>query len=233
MRDPRHNYVYKNLRPLGRAVAIFLGLGLAVATVDLFYDIRLLVLLNAIAGGDRPAVAAFESALDTSDYLAIAYICVLLVSAVVFLVWVYRANSNAHALGFADLKFTPGWAVGWWFVPIANVVQPARVMIELFRIAQAPDPSAGRRHIGIAPVVVWWLLVLFSNGADRYGARKMAAESVEPFRQGLIATIAGDIMFLTAGVLAFWLVQRITAGIETARALATADAAQPAAPDES
>ena len=40
-------------------------------------------------------------------------------------------------------------------------------------------------------------------------------------------------MFLTAGVLAFWLVQRITAGIETARALATADAAQPAAPDES
>ena len=61
----------------------------------------------------------------------------------------------------------------------------------------------------------------------------MASESVEPFRQGLIATIAGDIMFLTAGVLAFWLVHRITAGIETARALATADAAQPAAPDES
>ena len=77
MKDPRRNYVYKNLRPLGRAVAIFLGLGLAVATVDLFYDIRLLVLLNAVADGDRPAVAAFESALDTSEYLAFAYIGVL------------------------------------------------------------------------------------------------------------------------------------------------------------
>ena len=39
-------------------------------------------------------------------------------------------------------------------------------------------------------------------------------------RQGLIATIAGDIMFLTAGVLAVWLVHRIAAGIDRAKAAA-------------
>src|SRR4051812_12371242 len=44
--------------------------------------------------------------------------CFLLVG-----MWIYRTNANAHALGGA-VSITPGWAVGWFVVPLANLVMP-------------------------------------------------------------------------------------------------------------
>src|SRR5262245_15497195 len=33
---------------------------------------------------------------------------------IMLLVWVYRANQNARALGAEDMEFTPRWSVGWF-----------------------------------------------------------------------------------------------------------------------
>jgi hypothetical protein len=35
---------------------------------------------------------------------------------------------------------TPGWCVGWYFVPFANLVRPVQVMSEIWR---ASDPESG------------------------------------------------------------------------------------------
>jgi hypothetical protein len=43
------------------------------------------------------------------------------VTSVAFFVWLHRANRNLPALGAIGLKFTPGWAVGCFFVPLVNV----------------------------------------------------------------------------------------------------------------
>ena len=39
---------------------------------------------------------------------------------VITLRWIYLANNNARALGADDMIVTPGWAVGWFFVPAAE-----------------------------------------------------------------------------------------------------------------
>lgn len=222
MKDPRQAHSYKGLHPLGRAVIFLLALGIAAAAVDLGYDIHLLVLLDAVVEErSREAVLDMAAAFELGDRILFPTLGIIAVTALAFLVWVYRANANTHALGFADLKFRPGWAVGWWFVPIANLIQVPRVMLELYRVALAGDPAARRGHICSAPVIVWWLLILFANGADRYGAGRIGSgEGFEPLRQALIAYIAGDVMFLAAAVLAIWLVGRISAGIESAKAVA-------------
>lgn len=230
MKDPRRTHSYKGLHPLGRTVTLLLALGIVAAAVDLGYDIHLLVLLDAvIEGGSREAVLDMAAAFELGDRILFPTLGIVAVTAVAFLVWVYRASANAHALGFANLKFRPGWAVGWWFVPIANLIQVPRVMLELYRVALAGDPAARRGHVGGAPVIVWWLLILFANGADRYGAGRIGSgEGFEPLRQALIAYIAGDVMFLAAGVLAIWLVRRITDGIESAKAAADREKRQAA-----
>ncbi|MXY38901.1 MAG: DUF4328 domain-containing protein [Rhodospirillaceae bacterium] len=222
MKDPRQAHSYKGLHPLGRAVTFLLALGIVAAAVDLGHDIHLLVLLDAvIKEKSREAVLDMAAAFELGDRILFPTLGIVAVTAVAFLVWVYRANANAHALGFADLKFRPGWAVGWWFVPIVNLIQAPRVMLELYRVALAGSPAARRGRVGSAPVIVWWLLILFANGADRYGTGRIGSEEgLEPFRQALIAYIAGDVMFLAAGVLAIWLVRRITAGIDSAKAAA-------------
>jgi len=47
-----------------------------------------------------------------------------LASGVAFLVWFYRAHANLSGLGAEYLTYSPGWAVGWFFVPIFSLFRP-------------------------------------------------------------------------------------------------------------
>jgi len=54
-------------------------------------------------------------------------IVLLIGAAVTFLVWFHRVDKNLSALGGRDLKYTPGWAMGGFFVPFLNLVRPSQV----------------------------------------------------------------------------------------------------------
>src|SRR5689334_7274535 len=60
----------------------------------------------------------------------VAKLALLVATAVAFLIWFHRAHKNLPALGARELKYTPGWAVGGFFVPLLNLVRPADVMRE-------------------------------------------------------------------------------------------------------
>ncbi|HSQ65315.1 MAG TPA: DUF4328 domain-containing protein [Polyangiaceae bacterium] len=81
---------------------------------------------------------------------AVAYLGSLALAAILFSIWIYRACANAWAFG-SPMSITPGWAVGWFFVPFANLVKPFRAMKEIWF---GSDPSAA----GITPGVLgaWW-----------------------------------------------------------------------------
>ena len=40
-------------------------------------------------------------------------------------VWIYRASANAQAIDPDPSRIGPGWAVGWFAIPIAGPVNPA------------------------------------------------------------------------------------------------------------
>jgi hypothetical protein len=75
---------------------------------------------------------------------------VALAAVVVFLWWLYRANHNLRAFSGRTLEFTPGWAVGWFFVPVANLIQPYRVVRELWLVSHQRPARKG------AEIVGWW-----------------------------------------------------------------------------
>ncbi|MGI0036951.1 MAG: DUF4328 domain-containing protein [Nitrososphaera sp.] len=94
---------------------------------------------------------------------------IALVALVAFLLWFYRANRNLRALGGTGLRFTPGWAVVWWFVPIANFWMPYKAAVEM---AKAGDPSVGATDREIrsqlkAPrlILIWWVFSIASLAA--------------------------------------------------------------------
>lgn len=41
---------------------------------------------------------------------------------ILLMIWVYRSVSNLVAFNVQGLRFTPGWAVGWFFLPFANLI---------------------------------------------------------------------------------------------------------------
>jgi hypothetical protein len=86
---------------------------------------------------------------------------------VVFLMWIYRADKNLRSLRAAGLSFTPGWAVGWFFVPFMNLFRPYQVVSEIWK---ASDPKVDTtddtswKAVATAPIVgCWWVLFLIST----------------------------------------------------------------------
>lgn len=69
--------------------------------------------------------------------------------------WTYRVNRNSHGLTPYPMQFTPGWAVGWWFIPFASLWQPYRVVSELYNVNHDPSGWRGRKPPII--VTVWWI----------------------------------------------------------------------------
>jgi hypothetical protein len=88
---------------------------------------------------------------------AIAWIALLIPGIVLFCIWVRRANMNADALVPSGMEFTPGWAVGWFFVPFANLFKPYQVVSEIYR-ASNPDADQDFWSLSETPssLKLWW-----------------------------------------------------------------------------
>jgi hypothetical protein len=74
-----------------------------------------------------------------------------LVAVVAVAAWLYRSARHAVRLG-GVLAWSRGWAVGGWFVPVANLVIPYLVVRDVRR-GSGPAPRP-------APVGWWWVSVL-------------------------------------------------------------------------
>lgn len=91
---------------------------------------------------------------------ALVALVAVLPSTVVFLVWVYRIYANLRPLGARQLKVTPGWAVGYFFIPIINLFKPYQIMDEAWKASEPgavargwPSPEYKGRSL---PVLGWW-----------------------------------------------------------------------------
>jgi hypothetical protein len=159
---------------------------------------------------DRDAASAIFDGMKLLQYLAVFGIAGL------FLWWVRRATCNVPALGAALPEFSPGWAIGWWFIPFANWVQPGRVISQAWRASDASLPvdetPAWRRAKLSALVPVWWVGWLVGNNAwsitySSIDESSMAAGD-QATRTAVVLVL--DIVMLAVAVLSVVLVASLT-----------------------
>jgi len=65
------------------------------------------------------------------------------------------------------MQFTPGWCVGWFYVPFANLVRPFKAVSEIWR-ASTDDPESdgnGWSMMGSSTALlgIWWGTWLMGN----------------------------------------------------------------------
>jgi Domain of unknown function (DUF4328) len=72
---------------------------------------------------------------------------------VLWLVWQHRMTANLWARDPNGLRITPGWAVGWWFIPIANLWKPFQAVRELWK---ASHGGGAWQSLRTWPVIGWW-----------------------------------------------------------------------------
>ena len=87
---------------------------------------------------------------------AMVGVLLTLVAAVSICRFMHRANTNLRVKGVTGLEYTPGWCIGWWFIPIANLFQPRNAMAELYRASSRPTEADWRYTQLPQAMNTWW-----------------------------------------------------------------------------
>jgi len=78
---------------------------------------------------------------------------IFILTAIFFLMWIHRATLNCRGFG-AQLKFTPGMAVGIYFIPFLNLVYPCQAMQEIWKASR--NPAQWQTERASILVGFWW-----------------------------------------------------------------------------
>jgi hypothetical protein len=130
--------------------------------------------------------------------------------AVTWLVWQHRGQRNLHAARVPGLRFTPGWAVGWWFVPFANLVQVPRALRELWLASEAVPGQDWQRRRTPPLIVLWWLAFFIPSVLTVRFTRPIDERDLEGLRRLATTQMWYSFAIIPAAVIAVVLVGAIT-----------------------
>jgi uncharacterized membrane protein YedE/YeeE len=155
---------------------------------------------------------------DADDFVAGAgaFFTITQVAIVVlFIVWQFRAAKNNEALDRTGARFGPGWSIGAWFLPIADLVIPVMIVQDLWRGATPTTPRGDprwRQATGSVLVAVWWaacLLSLVRFAASNAGLHDRG--SLDDIELSNVVALVGVVAIAVAAILAafvVWLLSR-------------------------
>ena len=142
---------------------------------------------------------------NLTTVLAIPYIGAFLACVVAYLAWLSRSVDNVPVLTGERPSVTPGWSIGWWFIPLANLIRPYQIVREL--LVRLRGSETGPTAI----VLAWWLAWIAANVASAIVniASRQPLETLDALRTWFTVNLVSDVLIIAAAVLAIIVVRRI------------------------
>lgn len=159
-----------------------------------------------------------------------------LLAAAMFIPWFAMAYGNLRRLGVQHLRWSNGWAVGAWFVPILGLVRPKQIANDIWRGTE-PGADVGSERWRLLPVpsVVhwWWALFLIGGFVAGIGSSTTGSgyrglvhavqvglewgPSLAKVRTGSLIGVAGSACLVVAAALGAMFVHGVTQRFEAIR----------------
>ena len=201
-----------------QVAAIVLGLVVVGSLVSLWADIGQLDLVNRALGGERVGLAEATRSDDRVTATAIVVFALYVLSAITFLLWYGRAYRNIEAMGVRNPRWSWGWAIGYWFIPIVALFRPKQVVNDIWRGSDpdlaTPAPVGWEGRPVHALIHWWWGLWLLSNFVSRFGSGAVFSDDPPTTRQlhdDTVGYIVADVLTVVAAGFAIAVLGLITA----------------------
>lgn len=110
---------------------ISVALSLVPMLVESWLVYSMLTIFIDISNGNSFAAFSLFKLAKLEETILIFYYVFFIASIVAVCMWVHRANKNMGSAGMKDIEQSPGMAVGWFFIPVANWFMPFNVMREI------------------------------------------------------------------------------------------------------
>ena len=124
----------------------------------------------------------------------------------------YVSAKNNHLYEVKNLKFKPGWAIGWYFIPFANLIMPYRSMKETYKASFKRDDW---ESISVPyDIPIWWITWLITNILFNVSSRNYFSAinnlSYENLKFVLYIDISGDIFLIVNAIFLIKIVRVIS-----------------------
>lgn len=218
---PDDSYDFRPLEGIARTLRFLLLLGAIVSLVAALSDLIEIQLLSRVAAGEELSDVETAANDTRQGLVAVVQLLALLATTVAFLTWFYRSHKNLTALGATDVKYSSGWAIGGFFVPIMALYRPFQIMKEVWR---GSKPEESMTVPGLQPfaqpareetpsiVSWWWGLFLISTFLGQFSLRLMfrAEQTVGVLQVSAWTTFGSDVTDVAGLLVTAALVQRVT-----------------------
>ncbi|KOV69653.1 hypothetical protein ADL00_10695 [Streptomyces sp. AS58] len=186
----------------------------AVALSDLFAvyaGVRMYTLIN---GEERFAFAS-QRELRSADTLyetaGTFQVSTYFACSIVFIIWFHWVRRDAGVLGPDKFRNGPGWAIGSWFIPLAQFWMPYRIAVDMWGASTRLPSDGETQKVSLWPVNLWWGLFISSVLFNRYtGQRYAKAETLEEIRDAVLQVIVADSLDILAAAAAVHFAVQLT-----------------------
>jgi hypothetical protein len=185
-----------------------------VTAVSVFSKFLQVQLVNKVIDGRYVSLAQAQANDNREAIIGRIYLAIFIISAIIFLVWVYRANKNLHSFVRPVMTYSSGWAVGWYFIPFMSLFRPYQVMNE---ISKASDPNIdisldSVTHLPSSSVVgIWWALFIISNFIGNFVFRiALGSDTPSEILTASYAYIVSDVIDIVGFMITIIMVIKIS-----------------------
>jgi hypothetical protein len=202
---------YRSLRGLATALVCLLVAAVVVAlgTGAAFFN-RRTVLEQARSGEavTRDSVHRADDLVGAGISLCLALGLAILVVLIVFL---FRAAKNTELWDRSKPRWSPGWTIGGWFIPFANLVIPALVVSDVWRRTPQRDFDGREQPVAGSSVGWWWAAYVAGSILLRAGA-VVAGDNptVGQMSDGDLVRIAGMVCLAVSSLLLLTVVRALS-----------------------
>jgi hypothetical protein len=197
--------------------------GVSSALVTLFYVMAGISLLAAVSDALQyrlfadfadgtitgSAIAGAAQSNDRRQMLInIPHLALLIIIGITFLYWLSESNKNIRCLGAERLRFSPGWTMGWWFIPIANLVRPYQILSEIWQGSRNPQTWSMQDK---DPRLAWWWTMYIAMNVLSYLSIRWVTKGdpIPVFKTATAFSLFGNLAGVVGALLAAGLVKEI------------------------
>jgi len=194
------------------ALAVHSVVGIGAAVIDLQRAALIDRLVTDPAAVEDAEIAASDTVYAVSGLVEFG---VAILTAVVFLIWLFRVRANAEILAPDEQRRARPWLIFGWIVPIISLWFPKQIVDDIWS-ATHRDETHPRPRSGL--VTGWWVAWLLGSWVSNAAARLFFnAEELPEMANAARFDVASIVMLLVAAVPAAMVVLRISNAQEARR----------------
>ena len=206
----------KDPNRLTKILILFLWIFLFSNALGIIIDVNVISLFNDIKSGETVTDAKADASDQREALFAIGWLILFIITGIIFLKWIYRANANCRGFGAHEMKFSSGWSVGWYFIPFMNLFKPFKAMEEIWLVShKGPQKwqmieNAAKENKEKIILNLWWIFWIGSFALSQLSSRSYNdAENVESLINSYYISIADYCWAIILTLIAIKLVKAV------------------------